>query len=147
MNVGGLLGELAPKLAPEQLELLFRHFGACTAWPAPMALRAMDLLSTLAKGDEQVLQLRAGVKGHQKGTSRCCSLWNERSATRSASLVAVYGAAESGKGVPLSAACRAQLGFMQLHLGLLHVLSTRFVTMWWRQLCCRGWRSACSKVT
>lgn len=55
VNVGGLLGELAPKLAPEQLELLFRHFGACTAWPAPMALRAMDLLYTLAKGDEQVL--------------------------------------------------------------------------------------------
>ena len=54
VNVGGLLGELAPKLAPEQLELLFRHFGACTAWPAPMALRAMDLLYTLAKGDEQV---------------------------------------------------------------------------------------------
>ena len=71
MNVGGLLGELAPKLAPEQLELLFRHFGACTAWPAPMALRAMDLLYTLAKGDEQVPQCR--FSGFI--TMDCCTRW------------------------------------------------------------------------
>ncbi|KAK9838464.1 hypothetical protein WJX81_000965 [Elliptochloris bilobata] len=54
VNVGGLLGELAPSLGAEQLELLFGHFGACAAWPAPMALRAMDLLLALAAKDDQV---------------------------------------------------------------------------------------------
>ena len=53
VNVCALLGELAPQLGPAQLELLFQHFGAAGAWPAPMALRATDLLLLLAVKDEE----------------------------------------------------------------------------------------------
>jgi len=51
--VCALLGELAPQLGPQQLELLFQHFGACGRWPPPMALRATDLLLLLAVKDEE----------------------------------------------------------------------------------------------
>ncbi len=75
VNVCALLGELAPRLGEKQLELLFAHFGACAAWPAPMALRAMDLLLVLAAKDEAVRSPRTCRAWRGVGlTTVTCSL-------------------------------------------------------------------------
>lgn len=53
-NVYSVLGDLARDLAAPELDLLFSKFEACTGWPAPDALKAMDLLKQLAKSDAKV---------------------------------------------------------------------------------------------
>ena len=53
-NVYSVLGDLAKDLAGPELDLLFSKFEACIGWPAPDALKAMDLLKQLAKSDAMV---------------------------------------------------------------------------------------------
>ena len=53
-NVYSVLGDLAKDLAGPELDLLFSKFEACIGWPAPDALKAMDLLKQLAKSDATV---------------------------------------------------------------------------------------------
>ena len=53
-NVYSVLGDLAKDLAGPELDLLFSKFEACVGWPAPDALKAMDLLKQLAKSDATV---------------------------------------------------------------------------------------------
>ena len=53
-NVYGVLGDLAKDLPGPELDLLFSKFEACAGWPAPDALKAMDLLKQLAKSDATV---------------------------------------------------------------------------------------------
>ncbi|EIE24996.1 hypothetical protein COCSUDRAFT_46553 [Coccomyxa subellipsoidea C-169] len=50
-NVYSVLGDLAKDLHGPELDLLFSKFEACTGWPAPDTLKAMDLLKQLAKSD------------------------------------------------------------------------------------------------
>lgn len=53
-NVYSVLGDLARDLHGPELDLLFSKFEACTGWPAPDTLKAMDLLKQLAKSDAKV---------------------------------------------------------------------------------------------
>ena len=53
-NVYSVLGDLAKDLHGPELDLLFSKFEACTGWPAPDTLKAMDLLKQLAKSDAKV---------------------------------------------------------------------------------------------
>lgn len=53
-NVYSVLGDLAKDLDGPELDLLFSKFEACTGWPAPDTLKAMDLLKQLAKSDAKV---------------------------------------------------------------------------------------------
>ncbi|BDA41234.1 probable ubiquitin carboxyl-terminal hydrolase FAF-X [Coccomyxa sp. Obi] len=52
-NVYSVLGDLAKDLHGPELDLLFSKFEACTGWPAPDTLKAMDLLKQLAKSDDK----------------------------------------------------------------------------------------------
>ena len=52
-NVYGVLGDLAKDLHGSELDLLFSKFEACTGWPAPDTLKAMDLLRRLAHSDDK----------------------------------------------------------------------------------------------
>ena len=49
-----VLGDLAKDLNGPELDLLFSKFEACTGWPAPDTLKAMDLLKQLAHSDDKV---------------------------------------------------------------------------------------------
>ena len=53
-NVYSVLGDLAKDLNGPELDLLFSKFEACTGWPAPDTLKAMDLLKQLAHSDDKV---------------------------------------------------------------------------------------------
>ena len=53
-NVYSVLGDLAKDLHGPELDLLFSKFEACTGWPAPDTLKAMDLLKQLAQSDDKV---------------------------------------------------------------------------------------------
>lgn len=52
-NVYSVLGDLAKDLHGPELDLLFSKFEACTGWPAPDTLKAMDLLKRLAHSDDE----------------------------------------------------------------------------------------------
>ena len=56
-NVYSVLGDLAKDLHGPELDLLFSKFEACTGWPAPDTLKAMDLLKQLAQSDDKVRSL------------------------------------------------------------------------------------------
>lgn len=56
-NVYSVLGDLAKDLHGPELDLLFSKFEACTSWPAPDTLKAMDLLKRLAHSDDEARAL------------------------------------------------------------------------------------------
>ena len=57
-NVYSVLGDLAKDLHGPELDLLFSKFEACTGWPAPDTLKAMDLLKRLAHSDDEAKPCR-----------------------------------------------------------------------------------------
>ena len=76
-NVYGVLGDLAKDLPGPELDLLFSKFEACAGWPAPDALKAMDLLKQLAKSDAKVslvAHLQTYVQGSHVLPSRVIPL-------------------------------------------------------------------------